>query len=57
MPESSPVFVNLCIILTFAVTPIDDEIFSNCVMPLGACRIILMSLDPPISCSSSVDPL
>ena len=29
MPESFPVFVNLCIILAFVVTPIDDEIFSN----------------------------
>ena len=57
MLESFPVFVNLCIILAFVVTPIDDEIFSNCGMPLGACRIILASVDPPISCSSSLDPL
>ena len=29
MPESFPVFVNLSIIVAFAVTARDDEIFSN----------------------------
>ena len=58
MPESFPVFVNLSIIVAFAVTARDDEIFSNyCGMPLGACRIILASVEPPISCSFSMDPL
>ena len=58
MPESFPVFVNLSIIVAFAVTARDDEIFSNyCGMPLGACRIILASVEPPISCSFSMNPL
>ena len=52
-----PVFVKLCIIRAFAATHVDNEIFSNFGLLLGRGRIKRASVDPPISCSSSTDPL
>ena len=56
LPESFPVFDDLCIILMFVTTHIDNEMFSDFGLLLKACSKICASEDPPNSCFSSTDP-